>query len=177
MDALRDLLPALGQGLAGASASRDPYSVAAADSAANYVKFQEMVNAGLGIPALMGGNPNPTYNSLDRMQALPRVTGRMKLHIPLEVNPVLATAPAAAAGLMSYLHGDDPAHSIGAAAGHFGGATLADALIRGLAGKGVSRTSLAGGRILGALAGQAAGRYAVDSAGDSAGGSDELAYR
>ena len=159
MNYLRDLLPAVGQGLAGASASRDPGRMGAIGAARNEADVRELVRGAFATPAALQGHPGHLAEAYERFMLAGPISRRMEREVPLSVPVGMAAAPALAAGALSYMSGDDLPTAAGSAIGHATGASLADAIVRGLMGRGLSKGSLTSARMLGGFGGQQLGQH------------------
>ena len=161
MEYLRDLIPAVSQGLAGLSASRDPAALGELAAAGRDVRNQYMLSAALAAPGLLTGHTSLSdmFDLVSRTENLPTLMeGARRLH-PVEVSPVVGLAPAVGAGLFeATARGGSGLSGLTTGLGHAAGATLADALVRGYMGTNTLPGHLAIGRALGGLGGQIFGR-------------------
>jgi hypothetical protein len=151
---LRDIMPALGQGLSAASASRDPGVAGTIDVVQRQAFLRDAILAGLNIPLALTGDSAGLKGALRRMDIYPHVGQHMREQEPLHISGLASAAPGVAAGLTSYLAGESPLRAVASGAGNVGGATLAEMIARAVAGPTLDRAGLAGARIAGALGGQ-----------------------
>lgn len=172
MTYLRDLLPVLTQGLAGATAGRDAGGVADAIQAGRDVRTMNFLAAVGALPRAVQGQPYDLKTAIKRHMLLPEFVEGAKRLNEVRVNPVMQALPAGMASTLEYMSpGSSATSAVTTGLGHAAGATLADAIVKSMIGSGTHPGHLAVGRALGGLGGQTLGRLL----GRSFGGGDESA--
>ncbi len=161
MNYLRDLIPAVSQGLAGLSASRDPAALAEISALAGDLRNQHLLTAIAAAPGLFTGQTSLSdmMSIGEQMRMTPTLLEGARRLTPLTVSPLVSALPAVSAGLFEATAPRGTALTgVTTGLGHAAGATLADALVKGYMGTNTLPGHLAMGRAAGSIAGQLFGR-------------------